>query len=169
VELSLEEAEKVVRNGVSGNPGVKAVFRNFAHPVREGFLTVYDLRADGERGEGSLACVRVMKVRHEAGVLVAPAADGVEELRRDPEFQYLVIEPLNPVDAGRPYEGRLVLIDWWTNSKASGALLENNALWSCEFSSTARLTSDSAHSLVAVVSEEHPVKVLQDGEEIVYC
>ncbi len=156
IEIDLEAAEKLPNYGVSGRPAAKTILRNYKYPVKQGALLVYDFRLDGNRGKGSLALVRVMRVRHSAGTF------------DDPEFKYLVLEPLNPADAGRAPEGKLVFADWHWDREHRGALLEDDALWSTEIGSRSRMSSDSACSLIAIVSEEHPVKVLQDGNEIVF-
>lgn len=114
IETDLEGAEKLSNAGrVSGRLPRRAIIRDVTFPERsDGRLTVYDYRADGSRGNGSLALVRLMYARHQAGCIVqAQSPEGEDKvLEYSPEFQYLVLEDLEPKDVGKDPEVTLRLL-----------------------------------------------------------
>lgn len=168
-DFDFEPAPLCQAHDISGRPPVKANLKDRRNKSYSGSLTVYDYRADGARGIGSLASVRVMKVRHAAGVEKTvmsgtPLGPKHEEtLQFSPEFVYLVLEPVDEKYHGMEPEVQLVCVEWTAKWNQSGGVSSDRSHFSVTLTSQSRSGRHSHGTLVALVDDGCPVLYRQDN------
>ena len=126
-------------------------------------LMIYDYRLDGKRGFGSLAKVRVMRSVHAEGhriererVIDGQTQTVTEEF--DPEFEYLVFEPLDGINVGKDPVAEFRLIGWDQEED----ILSHNPHWhrrTTSQTSEGAKVDRSAGTDAVIVDDENTVEV----------